>query len=89
MLANKETIICGWHFVKNLSKSHKTKIIPVDSEHFSIEQLTRNYKDTDIEKIYLTASGGPFLNKPLKSLSQLRLQMLLNIQNGKWAKKYQ
>ena len=60
LLANKETIICGWHLVKNLSKSHKTKIIPVDSEHFSIDQLTRNYKDTDIEKIYLTASGGPF-----------------------------
>ncbi len=72
LLANKETIICGWHLIKNLSKSHKTKIIPVDSEHFSIDQLTRNYKDTDIEKIYLTASGGPFLYKPLKSFKSIK-----------------
>ena len=42
LLANKETIICGWHIIKNLSKSHKTEIIPVDSEHFSIMELTKN-----------------------------------------------
>ena len=61
LIANKETIICGWHIIKKLSKKYKTKIIPIDSEHFSINQLTQNVKNDEIQKIYLTASGGPFL----------------------------
>ena len=87
LLANKETIICGWHLIKNLSRSHKTKIIPVDSEHFSIDQLTRNYKDTDIEKIYLTASGGPFLNKPLKSFKSIKASDAIKHPKWKMGKK--
>ena len=87
LLANKETIICGWHLIKNLSKSHKTKIIPVDSEHFSIDQLTRNYKDTDIEKIYLTASGGPFLNKPLISFKSIKASDAIKHPKWKMGKK--
>ena len=87
LLANKETIICGWHLIKNLSKSHKTKIIPVDSEHFSIDQLTRNYKDTDIEKIYLTASGGPFLNKPLKFFKSIKASDAIKHPKWKMGKK--
>ena len=72
LLANKETIICGWHIIKKLSKKNNTKIIPIDSEHYSIEELTKNSKDEDIEKIFLTASGGPFLNKSLKSFKSIR-----------------
>ena len=81
MLANKETIICGWHLIKNLSKSHKTKIIPVDSEHFSIDQLTKNYKDTDIEKIYLTASGGPFFNKSKSKIKNAKISDVIKHPN--------
>jgi len=72
LLANKETIICGWHIIKNLSKSNKSEIVPIDSEHFSINQLTKNFKDKDIEKIFITASGGPFLNKSLKSFKNIK-----------------
>jgi 1-deoxy-D-xylulose-5-phosphate reductoisomerase len=71
LLANKETIICGWHIIKKLSKKNNTKVIPIDSEHYSIDQLTKNSKDEDIEKIFLTASGGPFLNKSLKSFNSI------------------
>ena len=66
LLANKESIICGWHIIKKICLQKKTEIIPIDSEHFSINELTRDCNDDDIEKILITASGGPFLRKPLK-----------------------
>ena len=47
-------------------KKHKTEFIPVDSEHFSIWSVIKDYHKSDIEKIILTASGGPFLNKKIK-----------------------
>ena len=62
LLANKESIICGWNLIKNTSLKHKTKIIPLDSEHFSIFKLLENENINEVEKIFLTASGGPFLN---------------------------
>ena len=49
-------------------KKHKTKFIPVDSEHFSIFSLIQNSEINDIEKVYITASGGPFMNLPKASL---------------------
>ncbi len=72
LLANKETIICGWHIIKNLCKINKSEIIPIDSEHFSINQLTKNSKDKDIKKIFITASGGPFLNRPIKFFKNIK-----------------
>ncbi len=62
LLANKEAIICGWDIIKKTANKNNTKIIPLDSEHFSIYKLVENYEDEDIDKIYITASGGPFLN---------------------------
>ena len=62
LIANKESVICGWNIIKNKAKKNKTEIIPVDSEHFSISQLMKTHKINEIEKIYITASGGPFLN---------------------------
>ena len=61
LLANKEAIVCGWELIKKNAIRYKTEILPIDSEHFSIGRLTKNYHDNDIEKIYITASGGPFL----------------------------
>ena len=61
LIANKESIICGWDLIKKASKRHKTKIIPIDSEHYSISKILDNYKINEIKKIYITASGGPFL----------------------------
>ena len=61
LIANKESVICGWNLIKKVADKSNTKIIPVDSEHFSIMQLLKHHKLENIEKVYLTASGGPFL----------------------------
>ena len=63
-LANKESIICGWDILSKFVKKHKTEILPVDSEHFSILELTKGVNDDEVEEIIITASGGPFLNMP-------------------------
>ena len=65
-IANKESLICGWDLIQKELKKNKTEFIPVDSEHFSIWSVIRNYQKSNIEKIILTASGGPFLNKKIK-----------------------
>ena len=65
-IANKESLICGWGLIQKELKKHKTEFIPVDSEHFSIWSVIKDYQKSDIEKIILTASGGPFLNKKIK-----------------------
>ena len=65
-IANKESIICGWYLIKKKLKKYNTKFIPIDSEHFSIWNLTREYSNDDIEEIILTASGGPLLNLPIR-----------------------
>jgi 1-deoxy-D-xylulose-5-phosphate reductoisomerase len=65
LIANKESIICGWHLIKKESIKYNTKIIPVDSEHFSIFKILENHNHQEIKKIYITASGGPFLKNKL------------------------
>ena len=87
LLANKESIICGWHILKKISKKNKTKILPIDSEHFSIHQLTKDSKDSDIKKIYITASGGPFLRKPLKHFKNIKAKDATKHPNWKMGKK--
>jgi len=64
--ANKESIICGWNLINKKLKKYNTKFIPIDSEHYSIWNLTREYSNNDIEEIVLTASGGPLLNLPIR-----------------------
>ena len=86
-IANKESIICGWDLIeKNLNK-HKTKFIPVDSEHFSIWYALKDIEKNLIEKIYLTASGGPFLDKSLKNLNKVNIKQVTNHPNWKMGKK--
>ncbi len=72
VIANKESIICGWHIISKLIKKYKTKVLPVDSEHYSIMELTNNTSDEEIEEIIITASGGPFLNLPKKKLLSVK-----------------
>ena len=60
-IANKESIICGWQFIDKALRKNKTNFIPIDSEHFSIWTLLKNQNLKNVKKIYLTASGGPFL----------------------------
>jgi 1-deoxy-D-xylulose-5-phosphate reductoisomerase len=54
LLANKESVICGWELIKNESFKYKVDIVPIDSEHYSILQLIKDYKIDQIKKIYLT-----------------------------------
>ena len=70
-IANKESLICGWNLIKKKIKKNKTYFIPVDSEHFSIWSLIKNVNE-GIENIYITASGGPFLNKSNKHLKKIK-----------------
>ena len=86
-LANKETIICGWHFLSKLKKKYKTEILPVDSEHFSIMELTKNVTDDEIEEIIITASGGPFLRVPRNKLNDIKPNQAINHPNWKMGKK--
>ena len=82
LLANKEAIICGWDLIQNASKKNKTKLIPVDSEHYSILKLLENVKIDSVKKIYLTASGGPFLNYHPKQLRNVKIAQALK--HPKW-----
>ena len=58
--------------IKKNSIKYKTELIPIDSEHFSIASLLKNYSKDQIEKIYITASGGPFLNLNLNKFKNIK-----------------
>ena len=79
--ANKESIICGWKFINNKLKRFKTKFIPLDSEHFSIWSLIKKTDHKMISKIYLTASGGPFFNKPKSKISNAKISDVIKHPN--------
>ena len=86
-IANKESIICAWSILSREIKKYKTKIQPVDSEHFSIKELTKNISDKEIEEIIITASGGPFLNLPLNKLKKIKPKQAINHPTWKMGKK--
>ena len=86
-IANKETIICGWQILSKHMKKYKTQIIPVDSEHFSIMELTKNVSNEEVEEIIITASGGPFLNTPITKLKKINPKQAIKHPNWKMGKK--
>ena len=86
-IANKEAIICGWDLIQKELKKNKTQFIPVDSEHFSIWYALRDINKELIEKIYLTASGGPFLKKPLNKFKNVNYKQAIKHPNWKMGKK--
>ena len=86
-IVNKESLICGWNLIKNQLKKFNTNFIPIDSEHFSISELINNKSLKTIEKIYITASGGPFLDYSKSKLSKVSVNDALNHPNWKMGKK--
>ena len=86
-VANKEAIICGWDLIEKKLKEYKTQFIPVDSEHFSIWYALRDIDKDLIDKIYMTASGGPFLNEPFNKLKNVNIKQAINHPNWKMGKK--
>jgi len=85
-IVNKESLICGWLLLKKKLIKYKTNFIPIDSEHFSINALIKNDKNK-INQIFLTASGGPFINYSLKELKKITINEALKHPNWKMGKK--
>ena len=87
LIANKETIICGWDIIKKKLTKYKTNFVPIDSEHFSIWKLIKNEPKSSIDRVILTASGGPFLTKSKRNLSNIDPKDALKHPNWKMGKK--
>ncbi len=86
-IVNKESLICAWDIIKKNLTKFKTNFIPIDSEHYSIFTLIKNSSIYEIEKIYITASGGPFLNYPKKKFNLIQPKKALKHPNWKMGKK--
>ncbi len=86
-LANKETLVCAGHIIMPLAKEKNVKILPVDSEHSAIFQSLQGSNGADIEKILLTASGGPFRGKTYDELKNVTLEDALKHPNWSMGKK--
>ena len=86
-IVNKESLICGWYLIKKNLEKYKTNFIPIDSEHFSIFSLLNNNNINHIEKVYITASGGPFINFPKKKFDKIKPKDALKHPNWKMGKK--
>jgi len=86
-IANKESIICGWNLIEAQLKKHKTEFIPVDSEHFSIWYGLKNFKNINLEKIILTASGGPFYKTSINKFKKIKVSDALKHPNWRMGKK--
>lgn len=80
-LANKETLVAAGEIITKLAKESGSKIIPVDSEHSAIFQCL-NQQNGVVERILLTASGGPFLNKNIEDLKKVKVEEALK--HPKW-----
>ena len=86
-IANKESIVCGWNLIKKELNKYKTKFVPVDSEHFSLWFGAGNKLELNVDKIFLTASGGPFLGMQKKKLKKANIEQALNHPKWKMGKK--
>lgn len=86
-IVNKESLISGWHLINRGIKKNKVNFIPIDSEHYCIFNLLKNYSPDDVDKLYITASGGPFLNFPKKSFKKITPKIALSHPNWKMGKK--
>ena len=87
LIANKESVICGWNLIHTTAQRYKTKIIPIDSEHFSLMKLLENSKIDDVKQIFLTASGGPFLNYSLNKFKNIKPHQAIKHPKWKMGKK--
>lgn len=86
-LANKETLVVAGNIISKLCKEKKVNIYPVDSEHSAIFQCLVGEKTEEIDKIILTASGGPFRNKKLDELKNITKKEALNHPNWEMGEK--
>lgn len=86
-LANKETLVTAGHLIMPMAKEYDVQILPVDSEHSAIFQSLNGERANKIDKILLTASGGPFRGKTQKELENVKLEDALKHPNWSMGKK--
>ena len=86
-LANKETLVTAGHIIMPLAKEKGVKILPVDSEHSAIFQSLQGNESNRIEKILLTASGGPFRGKNAEDLAEMKVEDALKHPNWSMGRK--
>lgn len=86
-LANKETLVTAGHIIIPLSKRMNAPILPVDSEHSAIFQSLQGMPKNRLEKILLTASGGPFRGKKKSELSEITVEEALKHPNWSMGRK--
>jgi len=77
-LANKETLVSGGDFIMPLAKEKGVDILPIDSEHSAIWQCVRNGDEKNLDRILITASGGPFRGKSRDELVDVTAEKALN-----------
>ena len=86
-LANKETLVTAGHIIMPLAKEKGVKILPVDSEHSAIFQSMNGEKKEQVDKILLTASGGPFRGKKTEDLLKIQVEDALKHPNWSMGRK--
>lgn len=86
-LANKETLVTAGHIIMPLAKERRVRILPVDSEHSAIFQSLNGEPRAKIEKILLTASGGPFRGKTMEEMKTIRVEDALKHPNWSMGRK--
>ena len=77
-LANKESVVLGGHLLFDQAKRNGVSIIPVDSEHSAIDELICDCGKDNVDRLVITASGGPFRDRPLEELDQITPEMAAN-----------
>ncbi|MFZ1572196.1 MAG: 1-deoxy-D-xylulose-5-phosphate reductoisomerase, partial [Candidatus Kapaibacterium sp.] len=80
-LANKETLVVAGELITKLAKKYSSDILPIDSEHSAIFQCLVGENEKEIEKILLTASGGPFINTRIEDFKNITLEQALKHPN--------
>jgi len=86
-LANKESMVVAGKLINALIKKHNSRILPIDSEHSAILQCLEGEKENNADKIYLTASGGPFRTFTTEEMRTVNIEQALNHPNWKMGKK--
>jgi len=86
-LANKETLVTAGHLIMDMVRETGVKLYPVDSEHSAVFQSLQGNRRSDVKRVILTASGGPFLQYPLEKLKTVTIDDALNHPNWSMGRK--
>src|SRR5437899_9819481 len=77
-LANKECLVAAGELITAEARKHNKPLLPIDSEHNAVHQCMRGGRIDEVSKVWLTASGGPFLNTPKKDFENITVEQALN-----------